>query len=597
MRMIPSEVIEDILRRADIVQVISNYINVIKKGNSFVAICPFHDDKNPSMMISQTKQIYKCFACGAGGNVFTFVSNYEKIPFQDAVRKVAQIIHYESSLLEAEERKVDPRIRQSLKALSDAQNFYAYVLNTPAGQTGKKYFDDRGIDAEMIRYFGLGFSPENGEFSIRQLRAKDNAVETLEGCGILLHEGGGFTDRFHNRVTFPVYNEYSEVIGFSARRIDDTSDESKYVNSPSTSVFNKSSALYNYQNAKNEAKAANYCYIVEGFMDVFALYRCGVRSCVALMGTAFTKAHVRMLKRLNVELRLCLDGDDAGQHGMMAMCALLDEANISYRIVNYGEEKRDPDELYVQSGKEALTKLLNTLTTRTEFLMSYHARRSDLATAEGKKKFLTEMAPYYRAIRVEIDRELFVSQLASTVGTTESAVQRYLDQLAPEKEVITPETMDYNFALMPQTKAKMTAMRRIERNLIYYMIDSEAACDYIQSAPTVTFVENTYLLLANYVEELRHNGLPLTVKDLIAQIQSGNGDQRLIDELTAISTEKGIPCAKDWETCREYINECLKRMQKILTDKNFYDRFYSETFEMDEIMRAELLDKRRKGAN
>lgn len=217
--MIPQEVIKDILNKADIVQVISAYINVIKKGNGYVSVCPFHDDHNPSMQINPKLQIFRCFSCGTGGNVFTFVEKYEHVGFLDAVKKVAEIINYSSPLLQVQERIIDDKTKSLLKVNLDASNFYHYVLSTNAGIKGKEYFSKRNISQDMIDYFSLGFAPENGQFTIKQLRSKDNEVNVLEEVGILIHEGSEFTDRFKNRVIFTLFNEYGEVIGFSEEEL------------------------------------------------------------------------------------------------------------------------------------------------------------------------------------------------------------------------------------------------------------------------------------------------------------------------------------------------------------------------------------------
>ncbi len=412
--MIPQEVIKDILNKADIVQVISAYINVIKKGNGYVSVCPFHDDHNPSMQINPKLQIFRCFSCGTGGNVFTFVEKYEHVGFIDAVKKVAEIINYSSPLLQVQERKIDDKTKSLLKANLDASNFYHYVLSTNAGIKGKEYFSKRNISQEMIDYFSLGFAPENGQFTIKQLRSKDNEVNVLEEVGILIHEGSEFTDRFKNRVIFTLFNEYEEVIGFSGRRIEDN-DEAKYVNSPSSKIFNKSNVLYNYQNAKNEALKENCCYVVEGFMDVFSLYRCNIKSVVALMGTAFTSLHAKQLKKLNVEIRLCLDGDDAGQHGILKMLPILDEAKINYKIVNYKCDKRDPDEIFNQDGEIKLKEIVNNLILKNEFIIQYFSNKNDLKTIDGKRNFVNEISKYIY-FTDPLEKEAFTKEIASITG-------------------------------------------------------------------------------------------------------------------------------------------------------------------------------------
>lgn len=589
--MIPNEVIDDILKKADIVQVISNYINVIKKGNSYVAICPFHNDTNPSLSISRTKQIYKCFVCGSGGNVFTFVSNYEKISFLDAVRKVAEIINYTSPYLEKQERRVSDRTRSLLKALDDTAQFYHYVLSAEAGREGKKYLEEREIQSDMIDYFSLGFSPDNGEMTIRQLRAKGNDVAALEGAGILLREGSSFSDRFHGRVMFPIRNEFGETVGFSGRKIG-AEDAAKYVNSPATDLFNKSGILYNYHNARNEAKEENCCYIVEGFMDVFALYRIGIKSCVALMGTAFTKQHAKLLRRLNVELRLCLDGDNAGRHGMMNMCALLDEEHISYRFVDYRNDERDPDEILKQEGKESLRALADRLIPKSVFLLDYFASQFDLKTTEGKNDFIRAMAEATATEDPAINSEIsgsIAKKIQEYDAVNETRVSSLFAKYAPEKKSVTLSELK---PIEEKKSGSAFVARALQRQILYYMITSEEACDIVRKYPNVVFIGEIYPLLENYIAELRTAQIGFSVADLIVLIQSSGGDQKLIDEATAISELKSVPPYDP-----EVLNECLSQMRIRIQSNQEKQEFYDHAFGTDEITRARMLDKRRKGVN
>ena len=224
--MISPEIIEEIRKQADIVQIISSYIEVKKKGNQYVAVCPFHADKNPSLSISKQLQIYKCFSCQAGGNVFTFVQEYERIPFIDAVKKVAEMIGYTSVELEKKERNVPSDITNSLNAVKQAKELYQYLLKSNDGKIALDYLLERNISQEMIEYFELGYCSSNPELTIKLLRGKGIEIEQIEKVGILKRSQGLFTDIFTGRVTFPIYNEHSECIGFSARRIVNN-DEAK----------------------------------------------------------------------------------------------------------------------------------------------------------------------------------------------------------------------------------------------------------------------------------------------------------------------------------------------------------------------------------
>ena len=578
--MIPQEVIKDILNKADIVQVISAYINVIKKGNGYVSVCPFHDDHNPSMQINPKLQIFRCFSCGTGGNVFTFVEKYEHVGFIDAVKKVAEIINYSSPLLQVQERKIDDKTKSLLKANLDASNFYHYVLSTNAGIKGKEYFNKRNISQEMIDYFSLGFAPENGQFTIKQLRSKDNEVNVLEEVGILIHEGSEFTDRFKNRVIFTLFNEYGEVIGFSGRRIEDN-DEAKYVNSPASKIFNKSNVLYNYQNAKNEALKENCCYVVEGFMDVFSLYRCNIKSVVALMGTAFTSLHAKQLKKLNVELRLCLDGDDAGQHGILKMLPLLDEAKINYKIVNYNGDKRDPDEIFNQDGETKLKEIANNLILKNEFIIQYFLNKNNLNTIDGKRNFVNEISKYIY-FTDPLEKEAFTKEIASITGFNYNSLAKLFKSENNEELFV-----DFTISKQKVIQKKYDAKQRIERQLIHYVLNNPDSFYLISQSDVFPFVDDIYLKIFSYLEEIRQDNTNYNLNDVISLIQSMNENQMLVDEVIKINEEKYPPCEN------EIINECLMRMKELLKIRHEDDLLNQDAFALDEIARAKLLDQRK----
>lgn len=576
--MINKEVINEILAKADIVQVISSYINVKKKGNAFVAVCPFHNDTNPSMQISQSKQIFHCFACNTGGNAFGFVQKYEKVSFLDAVRRVASLVNYTSPLLEKKERSVDVDTKNILKALSDASNFYHYVLSTAAGEKGKQYLLSRNISHDMIDYFSLGFAPENGELTIKQLRNKENSVESLEKAGILLRNQNSFTDRFKNRLIFPIHNEYGEVVGYSARRVIDN-DDAKYVNSPSTEIFNKSNVLYNYQNAKEEAKNAGYCYVVEGFMDVFSLYRSGIKSCVAIMGTAFTSYHAKMLKKLGVEIRLCLDGDTAGQDAIYKICSLLDKMMINYRIVNYEGDTRDPDEIFNQDGPEALIKRVNTLIKRNEFIIKHNLSKVNVKTMEGKKEFINRIGELI-TFNDEVELEAFIKEISSLTSISPTALKsRFkLDSSDVSQTIISK----------PNKRRRVQQDDKIQRMLIYFLINNSKTRKIINEASFNPFINEKYMMLSNYIEELEVDNVEITINNIINLIQQMNGSQELINEIIDIDNNNIYA-----EFSEIGIKEGLDILQNIIRRNQKEELYNQASLELDELEKAKILDQRK----
>ncbi len=507
--MIPLNVIEEIRKQADIVNIISTYINVIKKGNSYTAICPFHADKNPSLMISKSKQIYKCFSCGAGGNVFTFVQEYEKISFVEAVKKVASLIGFHDKSLEESARQVSDDVREILAALNDAASNFQYALKSQNGEKALEYLKNREIDQEMIDFFKLGYCFEGG-INIKMLRAKNHRVDVLDRAGLLIREGAGnFIDRFQGRLMFPIFNEYNEVVGFSGRIIE-KNGEAKYVNSINSPVFNKSYVLYNYQNAKTYAKREGAVYVVEGFMDVFALYRVGIKASVALMGTAFTEYHARLLKMLQVEVRILLDGDDAGRKGTLNMCSTLDKLKIPYAIVDYRDCLLDPDEILKQFGAENLKKFTTRLVNKYDFILQYYAKRIDLKSDEGRLDYVDKVTKYVADIEDPAKLEIFISKVSKLVDLN---YQNILSRINKERDKQDRPNQN-SVSFKKPTPKRITRLERSERLLIYNILNNVAALEYFQTQQGY-FINDTYAVILNYVLDLYSEKKDYTMNDVL----------------------------------------------------------------------------------
>lgn len=581
--MISQQVIEEIRKQADIVQVISSYIEVKKKGNQFVAVCPFHADKNPSLSISRQLQIYKCFSCQAGGNVFTFVQEYERIPFIEAVKKVAEIIGYSSKELENNERTVQPEVSDAINTVKEAKELYQYLLNSNDGKGAMEYLANRNISQEMISYFELGYSSSNPELTIKLLRGKGIELESIEKVGILKRSQGLFTDIFTGRITFPIYNEHSECIGFSSRRIVDN-DEAKYVNSPNNIIFNKSNVLYNYQNAKKEAKREGYVYVVEGFMDVFALYQAGVKSSVAIMGTALTNHHAKMLKKLNVPVRLCLDGDDPGQSAMIKVGEILLKEGIEYQVVDYGKSTLDPDEILQKYGKDILFKLLNRVLDKYEFTYSYYKKRFDLSSSQGRLLFAETMIQEISKIKDPLARDLLINRLSIDTGIS----KELLNKQSVNKEVTitknsTYDTVQYVSNASNKSKSKLD---KIQRAILEMMLRDKEAIKTYEENLNINFIDSHYLEISNYAIDIYENTKEFDVGTLISTLQQSNNPNAsiLISIITELqSNEYSQPYSKI------AFEENLEALKREYTKNKIELKFMNESYGKDNSEKAKIL--------
>ena len=561
--------INDVLKHADIVKVVSAYLPVIRKGKDYLAKCPFHDDTNPSMHISPELQIFKCFVCGTSGNAIGFVRKYEKLSFREAVKKVAEICDYHDPRLEdiREAKVVDPKRAPLVKCLHDLTVYYQYALNSPEGKAGLDYFNNRHLDADLRSKFRLGYAFKDGKATCRFLEEKGHSLKTIEDVGIASSNNGTYSDRNAGRVIFPIMDANGEVVGYSARRLGN-GPEAKYVNSPETYLFHKSNILYNYNNAKEKARIAGYIYVLEGFMDVYALYRIGVESCVATMGTALTAEHIRLLRSLNVEIRLCLDGDLPGQKATMEIANNLVNNGLSVRIVDNQNSTKDPDEILNEDGAVALNAYLNKLISQVDFILNYYKNTNPLQTTEQKTQLIQEFIPVLLAIRSQIELDSYINKLANITGFAPEAIRNIL-KTARKK----PANTDFR-SMIREYHPERKVLRRLEfaeRELLYQMLQNrEAVAFYEQKIGG--FYDETYRIIANYLIEYAKEQKDFVPVDLISSLENSDLPEKdeLINKISELYLERNHP-----DVCNE---ELLNNLQQVI-DTEKEKIFESDTLE------------------
>lgn len=421
----PEEIIEEVLRRNNIVDVVGSYVHLKKKGTNYFGLCPFHNEKTPSFSVSETKQIYYCFGCGAGGNVISFVMNYENVTFQEALKTLADRAGVK--LPEVEEsaeakRKAGERAR-ILSVLKDAASFYYKNLRTPEGKDGLGYFKKRGISNDMMHSFGLGFAGKKNEVC-SFLKEKGYSVHEIEAAGLVyVDEKRGMQDRFWNRVMFPIMDANNRVIGFGGRVMGD--GEPKYLNSPETAVFDKGKNLYGLNIARKSRKG--YMIACEGYMDVISLHQAGFTEAVASLGTAFTADHARILKRYTEDLRLTYDSDGAGVKAALRAIPILREAGISAKIIHL-EPYKDPDEFIKNLGSEEFKKRIENAEKSLSFEIHVMQRAYDMSDPEERTKFQQKMAKRLAAIDNEIERNNYSEAFATEYMIPSDVLKRAVEE-------------------------------------------------------------------------------------------------------------------------------------------------------------------------
>ena len=542
------ELTRDVLAHSDMVGVISSYIRLTKKGRNYWAPCPFHDDSNPSLSVNPEKRIWKCWVCGFGGTEINFAQRYEKIGYFEALKKVAEINGYVDPRLEgfAKQKPVDEKKVPLLKALNDLTIYYQYALSTEEGKEGLEYFESRNLDAACRTKYRLGYSFKDGKATCDFLQSKGHSLKTIDDIGIAVLSNGNYVDKSAGRVIFPICDADGNVIGYSARRLGSGS-EAKYVNSPETYLFHKSNVLYNFHIAKEKAKLNGFVYVCEGFMDVFALGKIGIDNAVALMGTALTKEHIGMLRSLNAEVRLCLDGDLPGQKAMMEASKTLAKAGINVRIVDNQNSPKDPDEILNQDGPEALKRYVNNLISRIDFALNYFKNTNPLTTLDSKKALIKQFIPILLDIKSQLELDSYLIKLAGVTGFEVQAIRDLLRKarLEAKEQNSDPSVVIRDFH--PERKV-LRRLELAERELLYQMLNNQEAI-YFYEENVGGFYDDVYREVANYVIDYAKIHDNFSMLDVMSSIESSELENKdsLVREIVDMSLEPmhNTQCSKE----------------------------------------------------
>lgn len=470
------EIIEEVRSKNDIVDVISSYVKLQKKGSSYFGLCPFHNEKSPSFSVSREKQMYYCFGCGAGGNVFTFLMEYENYSFQEALKYLADRAGVE--LPEAEYSK-EARERADQKAILleinkvAAQYFYVQ-LKSPQGAHALSYLKDRGLSDEMIHSFGLGYSNKYSNDLYQYLKSKGYRDELIVKAGLVtVDERYGVSDKFWNRVMFPIMDSNSRVIGFGGRVMGDA--KPKYLNSPETMIFDKSRNLYGLNRARSSRKP--YFLLCEGYMDVISLHQAGFSNAVASLGTALTPGHASLIKRYVKEVYLTYDSDEAGTKAALRAMPILKDVGITARIIRM-EPYKDPDEFIKHLGAEAFEERIHKAQNGFMFGLEVLERDYDLTTPEGKTDFMKEAAKRLTQFDEEIERSNYIEAVAKTyhVGFEElrKLVLKMAVQTGLAKQVERPKRLD------GKSREKEDGHVKSQKILLTWLIEDEGIFNQIR---------------------------------------------------------------------------------------------------------------------
>jgi DNA primase len=450
-------------QQADIVRVVGEYVQLKKAGQNFRGLCPFHSEKTPSFNVHPTRQIYHCFGCGKGGDVFSFVMEMEKCEFPDAIRIVAEkcgISIPRPKERSPEERKENQQRAALIEMHREAQTFFVkQVQGTLEGKAARAYLEDRGIDKDTMDRFGIGYAPSGGDLLLRHFKSKYPEKLLAESGLISRGENGRMFDRFRRRITFPISNESGKIVAFGCRALGD--DMPKYLNSPETPIYSKSNVLYHLDRAKEALRRSDFAVLVEGYMDAIAVARAGISNVVASCGTSLGEPQIKLLGRFTRRVIVNYDPDTAGQTATERSISLLLEQDFEVRVLAL-PGKADPDKFIREQGAEAYLKLLKESPPYVDYLIA-RARQMDLSTGEGKLRAVNFLLPYVQKIPNRLLRSEWATRIAQQLRLEEPVLRADLSKAAAERRS----------TVKTQPELVSRAAKPVERLLIRMLAEGE----------------------------------------------------------------------------------------------------------------------------
>ena len=463
------DIIEEVRMKNDIVDVISQYVRLTRKGSSYFGLCPFHNEKTPSFSVTPSKQMYYCFGCGAGGNVYNFVMQYENYSFGEALSHLAERAGVELPKIEysqAARAKAEKRATL-LEINKKAAQYFYYQLRRENGKTAHDYLTGRGLSEEMIKKFGLGYSDKYSDDLYKYLKAQNYTDDLLRESGLFnVDERQGMYDKFWNRVIFPIMDVNNRVIGFGGRVMGD--GKPKYLNSPETQIFDKSRNLYGLNIARTTRK--NYLILCEGYMDVISMHQAGFTNAVASLGTALTSGHASLVKRYTQEVLLLYDSDEAGVKAALRAIPILREAGVNSRVVNLRPHK-DPDEFIKTEGAEAFEKRLEAAMDSFMFRVSIAAGEFPMEEPQGQNRFFDRCAQYLLELSDELERNLYIEAIVKEYrryGISVENLRKRVNSLAmkgtPAEKRIQPKSGD------PAVRKKESAGEKSQKLMLTWLV-------------------------------------------------------------------------------------------------------------------------------
>jgi len=549
---IPENILEDILSRVDIVEVISSYIPLKRAGRNFRALCPFHHEKTPSFVVSPDRQIYHCFGCSKGGNAFGFLMEYERMEFPEAVESLAKKVGVSLPQGQIQDSKTASLITQLYKINELTALFYESNLNSPAGLEAKKYLLKRGIDEMAMKLFKLGYVSRNWDALINHLRNKNINLSLLEKAGLILaKDGGGYYDRFRDRIIFPIFDIKSRVLAFGARVVPDADKAAgeshlpKYINSPETPIYIKGRNLYGLNLAKDAIRENDYVVIVEGYLDFIMPYQAGLKNIVASLGTALTIEQARLIKRYTHNVIMVYDADDAGQMAVLRTLDIFIEEAMTVKVVSL-PSGFDPDSFTRKNGIGNFKKKINQAESLFDYKLRILKSRYSTKDIESKALISSEMLLTINRFKNAILKAEYLKRLAQELDISEDALLQELNKIKENKAYSEP------YAQGPAKKA--LNINPTEKLLIKLMLEEDELISRIRERlEPADFQDERTARIVSLMFDLIGQGKNIEPNKLINYL-----DDESISQIICESTlSPQIP----EQNKENIINDCIQRLK------------------------------------
>lgn len=523
---IQEEVVNEVREQNDIVEVIGEYVQLTRRGKNHFGLCPFHEEKTPSFSVEQEKQLFHCFGCGKGGNVFTFIEEIENIPYVEAIQFLARRIDYTLPTVKTSRTNYSQETNQLFSAYDWLVKFYHHLLKySEQGEEALAYIKERGLTDETIERFQIGFAPRDSNLTVEFLQQKEFPLPFLVKHRLLnSHDQQNYLDPFRGRLTFPIENHSGKPVAFGGRAFAD--EQPKYLNSPEHKLFQKAQTLYNFSNARGHIRKQNEVIVFEGYLDVIAAYQANVRNVVATLGTALSIAQAKLLKRTAQTVIICYDGDEAGLQASYEAAVVLREQGNEVKVARL-TDGLDPDD-YINSygGEKFRQEIIDTSDTYFKFLLHYKKNDYNMSVDSERIRYIEEMTEHLAMIESPIAREYYVKEIADEFQLSEQVIlqglNQHLEKLNRRFQDNLPQNRNTSIHVHQSTNTLLPASIRAEKLLLAYMIKYPHIIERVQAEIGIQFSLVEHQVIVTHIYALYEVEDSIDVSELVDKV---NDDQ------------------------------------------------------------------------